>query len=271
MTHHNYVKIIIIGIVLLLITALIALCVSEYGKRRQEKAEQESLNDLLAIMAVPQDQDFHATADYVRDFIWRNSVHNIDEEFYAHWGNTPVIVSKMIAYAKGQSKRPPHLECSSRSGLMSGIMKLLGYKVRSVDVYRHLDEFPAHSFLEVFNPEAAKWEIYDTDQNIYWRDTTNGQRAGIEDIIATPDLDTVQPCLQGGRCGWYEVFQAQATTMRQYYGLAVIIDRGADERPLLINRSRFPFDTPAMISGRGHLAYCEYRAKNCKEKITFYD
>ncbi len=221
-------------------------------------------------MDVPQGQGFHATADYARDFIWHNSVHKIDEEFYAHWGNTPVIVSKMISYAQGQHNHPPHLECSSRSGLMSGIMESLGYRVRSVDVYKHLDEFPAHSFLEVLNPETDKWEIYDADYNIFWCRTADGHRAGIKDIISAPDLDAVLPCLAGDICGWSEVFKTGAESLRGYYGLAVIIDRDADERPLLINRSRFPFEKAAPVSGRANLAYCEYRAKNCKEKITFY-
>lgn len=266
----NYAKAMMAGAALLLIAILIVACISEYDKRKQKEAEQVALSDLLAIMDVPQDQGFHATADYVRDFIWRHSVHKIDEDFYAHWGNTPVIVAKMIAYAQGQQQHPPHLECSSRSGLMFGIMKALGYRVRGVDVYRHLDEFPAHSFLEALNPESGQWEIYDTDHNIFWRDIETGHRVGITEVIAAPDLDKMQPCLAGGVCGWDAVFKIEAQRMRAYYGLAVIIDRDAGARPLLINRSRFPFDKPAPIAGRGHLAYCEYRAKNCQEKIMFY-
>ena len=97
-------------------------------------------------------------------------------------------------------------------------------------------------------------------------------RISAEDIIAAPDLDMVVPCRDESRCGW-DVETKPGKTIgrkRAYYGLAVAIDKQAGNRPLFVNRARFDFDTPVHTQDGKNQLYCDYRAKNCRDRIVFY-
>lgn len=263
--QHFYV---ITAFLLIAIAATFAAKV--YTKHREVQEDQKAINSLIQVMNLPQDANPAQMADYVRGFIWRNSTHNIDDEFRSHWGNTPLIVSKMIAYTQGERADPPHMECSSRSGLVQTILESLGYRVRSVDIYRHAANFPGHSFIEMMNPQTQRWEIIDTDYNLFWI-RADKVRAGIADIVAANTQDDVTPCRTSEQCGWdIDSPSRNLKDIWPYYGLAVTIDRKADERVLLVDKTRFPLDKPVAISDRGDMTYCAYRGKNCRGPIIIY-
>ena len=235
---------------------------------------EKKLKDLAAIeklrAAVPLPVDFHGQVDAVRNFIWSHSKHDIDADFKSHWGNTPLIVEKMMAHAAGARAVPPSLECSARSGLMEQALSSLGYRVRSVNVYKHDSAFYSHTFLEVLNPQTKTWEAQDPDYNIFWADKT-GKRIGIQEIIkAGPD--NVMPCLAPGNCGW-NVMAADGRGIgrkRDFFGMAVIIDRTAGTRDLFANKALFPLDAPVTRPDGTRMTYCAYRAKDCRGEITVY-
>lgn len=243
-----------------------------YQDYRQEQQDRQAIAALVAQMEIPLTHGFHAVADYVRSYVWMHSKYQIDEEFYAHWGDTPVILAKIMAHARGDTDKRPHMECSSRSGITSMVLAYPGYRVRSVDIYKHASEYPAHSFIEVQNPETGAWEIQDTDFNMFWRRVADGRRVGIAEIVAADKLSAFEPCLDDAHCGWAVETRLgkSMANMRDRYGLAVVIDRVADERPLYVNRARFDWDTPVRINGHGALTYCAYRSKNCRGPIRFF-
>jgi hypothetical protein len=268
--RNRRVMIVLFGAALIAALAVAALSFRDY---RKEHAARAAIAEMIGAMSLPPEAaGFHARADAVRDFIWRNSAHLIDAEFRAHWGNTPVIVAKMLAYQAGRTAHAPPLECSSRTALMERALQALGYRTRSVDVYKYGPAFFSHSFLEALNPETNAWEVYDPDYDIFWTDKAGTKRIGIQDIIAAPDLDQVRPCLSENMCGWdIAALDGRGVgAKRPYFGLAVVIDRRSRERPLFVNQARFPLPQPVTRPDGKQMTYCQYRPKDCKGKIVLY-
>lgn len=265
-------KLVILIAAALFLVAASALAYEEYLDWQEDRADRAAVQQLVAAMDIPQEAGFHAVADYVRNYVWEHSVYNMDEEFFSYWGDEPHIIGMMLAYARGETDKRPHMECSSRGGLVQNVLAALGYRVRSVDIYLHARNYPAHSFLEVLNPETQRWEIHDADFNIFWRDTQTGARAGIVDMMAAADLNRFVPCLSPDHCGWHVETKPgkRIASMKERYGLAVVIDRVADERPLFVNKDRFAWEEPVEVEGRGELLYCDYMDKNCRGPISFF-
>ena len=80
-----------------------------------------------------------ATPDAVRSFITANSIHKIDDEF-----RKGEHAAKLVAYAKGKSAEPAHMECATRSNLLQHVFNEMGYRTRKVaDLrYRYEHEVP---------------------------------------------------------------------------------------------------------------------------------
>jgi hypothetical protein len=230
--------------------------------------EDRAVAELTAAMQIPEGASAAEIADHIRVFILENSIHKIDEEFYAHWGNQPVIIGKMLTYNRDKSAPPPHMECSSRSGLMRLVMNRLGYRTRNIDLYMHADRYPGHTYMEFFNPDSKDWEAQDVDFNVFWIERKTGRRVKTEDLIKN-DLINYIPCTAPGVCAW-ERPDKEMSMLRERLALAVVIDKEAGERYILVNTKRFDMDKPAMADGKMQ-TYCEYRDKDCRQEIIKFD
>ena len=199
-----------------------------------------------------------AVADAVRQFINANSVHKIDAEFYAHWGDNERIFRRLAAHYRGEDT-PPHLECSSRAGLVAIMLRQLGFLARSIVVYDPGENFPSHTFLEFFNGKTGRWEAQDPDYNVYWIKHSTGQRIGIHEIIAS-DLNKIVPCI-GDTCKWNieSVEGLHIKKIKTYLGLSSIRDYANGNRPLLVNQKRIPKNRLE--------AFCKKVKKDCRQKI----
>ncbi len=241
--------------------ALVWLAVDEGLKTYRSAQVAEAAKNTLKLVSLPPDMDPSAVADAVRQFVNANSIHKQDAEFYAHWGDNERIFRRLIAFRQGKDA-PPHLECSSRAGLVEIMLKQLGFSVRSVVVYDPGEKFNSHTFLEFFNGKTGSWEAQDPDNNVYWIKRSTGKRIGIHEIVSS-DLNEIVPCLSG-ICKWgvKSAEGLQISDKKSFLGLSSIRDKARGKRPLLVNRKRFPMNRLE--------AFCKKVSKDCRQKIIKY-
>ena len=243
------------------IVVLAWLAVAEGLKAHRSARTADAARATIAMLTVPPDADPSAVADTVRQFVTANSVHRMDDEFYGHWGDNEHIFRRLVRHHRGEDS-PPHLECSSRSGLVEIMLRQLGYQTRGVVVYEPKNRFPSHTFLEFFNSTTGRWEAQDPTYDVHWIERSTGRRIGAHEIIAS-GLDEIVPCI-AEKCGWNlrsaEGLRVDKT--RSYLGLASIRDSAGGRRPLLVNQGRFP-DTRLE-------AFCGAIAKDCRDQIVKY-
>ena len=164
-----------------------------------EVASQEALNEdggLQSILHLIEAQQFQTqteTIDFVRDFVYNNSIHMIDEEFWEYAYDTPRVLG-MLYDTYANDAPPPHLVCDPRSYAMAEILGNLSISRRVVYVYTDSldDGVQSHTFLEVFNEDYERWEVQDPDYNIYWEDTRTGERVSALQLVLD-DLDSFMP------------------------------------------------------------------------------
>lgn len=235
---------------------------AEYRDWRKARATQNYLEQIAARLP-PDGRDAQNFFDHLRIHINRHSAHNIDAEFHRYWGQ-PEMYARFLAALEGQGP-PPHMECSSRSGLMRGLLGAGGYATRGVAIYRRVDgrTWQSHSFLEVQNPANGRWEIQDPDYDVYWVERVSGERVGIRELLSGA-LDSYEPCHDEG-CGWHIASREgiAVADLRSYFVLAAINDPARDTRVLYASRARF--DQPDMLE-----AYCAYRAKDCRQQVETF-
>lgn len=258
--------------------ALVTLCVGigygidEYLDRQEHQQNIATYGSLIPLVDIPKNASVTETADIVREFINGNSKHYMDKEFFDHWGKHDIIVQKMTAYVRGESDKPVHLECSSRGGAMELMLKSMDIKIRNINVWHHAQNFPAHTFLEVYDPQTKAWHVQDPGFDIFWKIKETGKRASAIELVKLGP-DAVEPCHTETECGWdrdYKDAQANVNILWDYMGLAVIKDRTIGMRDLFVNETLFQLDKPAKVAEKGNIVYCEHMKKNCRGEITIY-
>lgn len=228
---------------------------------------------LIAAMNIPEHASTSEAGDIVRQFIWTNSVHRIDQEFYNHWNRHSVIADKMLDFVAGKRTEAPHMECSSRRDLMMAVMKRLGYRVRSVDRFAFDDQLHSHSFLEIYNPETQYWEIQDVDHNVFWMLTGEKRRAGIADIIRG-NFDNVIPCRTPDLCDpdlpHPDMPATKMTERLHLMDLAYVGAEGGHKSVLFANKTRV--DLSRKLNHNGRLAtFCELQPRQCAGDIMQFE
>ena len=163
-----------------------------------------SLDQLIALMDLPKNASFDDKVDRVREFIFTHSGDGADKDIYGPNGGPMLMIKKMIAHATGKLSKPPALECSWRSGLMSSVLERLGYETRVVNVFTThglTRERPqnSHTFLDVKDPKTRKWHTQDPLFDLYWKSKTTGKRAAL--INYGEDINAILPC-GSNSCGW---------------------------------------------------------------------
>ncbi len=260
----------------IVLISLSAILYIEGQKHIKEQHDKERIDKQIAIIEpiIEQqldDKSFHTLTDTVRSFVHKNSIHAIDDEFYAHWKDAPLMMEKLVTYAQNKTGAPPHLECSTRTKLAETILQSMGYDTRSIDVFKQGNKFLSHSFYEVLNPETGRWEVHDPDFDLFWRHIKTGKRASITDLIKD-EFSNFEPCWKTDQCGAEFLSQRTMDHITEFetrFGLASIIDRKRNLRPLLVNTKRFDLEKAFDVKGTS-LTYCEYREKNCRQDIIKY-
>ena len=158
-----------------------------------------------------------------------------------------------------------------RAGILFNLLKRQGLNVHIVDVFRPEDNFPAHVFVEVFNPETNAWEVQDPDYNISWKVMADGRTASIRDLVSLPS-DDFFPCYADGICAFNrtDIKLAIKEKVRDYFGVAVIRDPETKERHTIFNPEKFDLKWK-FRTHNGLKDFCEFAPKNCRGEIEKVD
>lgn len=253
-------------IALTLLAGMVGFAVDEGLDHWEKWQNQAAYNEILPYTKAPGLQHFDARMDALRGFINTHSIHKIDAEFKTYWKDSREIARRTLSYAKGETDQKPHLECSTRAGMMGAFLKGMGYRTRPIVVFGMKDgSLLSHTFLEAQNPDTKKWQVQDPDLDLYYM--VGGERASIEDLIKT-DIEGITPCNSSGACGWEIVSPEDfpATKVQKYIGLASVNDYQEGVRPLLVNEKRFDLDQVFKYKDKDG-TFCQHLKKNCRDEI----
>lgn len=176
------------------------------------------------------------TIDFVREFVYDNSIHLIDEEFYEYAQKRKVILEML--YDHYESNAPlPHLACDPRAYAMIDILTGLGIRTRVVHIFS--DDYPTiqgHIFLEVFNEDTHRWEVQDPDFNTYYIDKETGIRLCATQLVLG-NLNHVAPIAPTRE----EIDSVTEALINGNYFEAMVIYDDEESAPMLIiiNTDRF--------------------------------
>ena len=217
-----------------------------------------SRNDLAKTVSLVEYMGFSTPAqraDFVRNFVHKNSIHLIDEEYYSYASDTDKIISLLYDCASG-SGQPPHLDCYTRSRAMEAILRAMGIKTRAIDVYSDdFDTLESHSFLEVYSPGENAWHVQDPDYNIYYIDSATKSRLSAMQLVFQP-LEGSVPCRDDLKCGWKDLGLER---IRDHYFELLVYDRRGvkgGKTVILVNQSRF--DPAKRFSGKDNKTMSEF-------------
>lgn len=201
-------------------------------------------------------ENFHARIDTLMAFVHNNSEHNIDDEFWSDFRNKPRTLDKFLAYARGQSDDPPNMKCSTRSKLLLPLLEKAGYEARMIDMFKYKSGYNSHVVVEVKNDRTKKWELYDPTYQIYWKNSGTGERASLRDLVFSGDF-TFTPCHDKDRCGYNRADHGYPPPedVRDFFGLAIVMDEDSQGEKMLLNIGRFDLDTPPAGGGE---SFCEW-------------
>ncbi len=222
----------------------------------RERRVDAKIAALAPLAGVGEKDSFHEQVDKITGFVWSNSLHRIDADFRKIQNRTDLQADLLRGYATGEIAEKPHLECSTRSGVVERMLWNRGYKTRSVATWRQDERLSSHTFLEVWNDAESHWEITDPDHNFYWFDTIKKRRAGIEDLMRFP-VARFQICNEAEGCPSASLMRDQKLIdkMAALFGVAVIRDHAAGTRTLYHNQSRFDLSR-----------FCERFDKYCRDR-----
>jgi hypothetical protein len=229
---------------------------------RRARLMDDRADEIIALMRIPPQSDFHQTVDAVRMFINDHSQDKVDAVFRAMNGNKVAFADGVIAHARDPSLERVHMECSTRTNLFGRVLRRMGYETRTIALFKAKGGYTSHSFLDVLNPEAKRWETQDADYDLYWVSLASGERVSLAE--AAGNLDDLRPC---GRslCGW-DVVSRDGHRPKSLVKLLDILSVTSKERDV-----RYSVYTPRAnveqifdIGGRTG-TYCQVMAKRCRD------
>ena len=199
-------------------------------------------NVLINIRKFIESQCFHSEAeriDFIRDWVYRNSIHKIDAEHDEYASDISRVLS-MLWRSHQTSKDYPHLSCGPRAYAMKAILDDLRIPNRIIMIFAdNYFEINAHTFLEVFDRDTRNWELQDPDFDIYYIDVHNQKRLPGAALI-WGDLNSVIP-ISPSKGGWEQNHVAHLK--RDYFGAMMFMNfLDGEQSVILINLDRFSAD-----------------------------
>jgi hypothetical protein len=192
---------------------------------------------LASIVQLVENQTFASEEErivFVRDFVYRNSIHRIDEEHARYATDTPRVIAMLWSHRSGGP--PPHLSCGPRAYAMKGLLDALGIPSRAVMIFSDNEqELVSHTFLEVYDRGTLRWSIQDPDFNVHYVNLETRETAStIELVWGDPDRFVPR---SPERDGWEE--NRMAHVKRDYFEAMVHLTRSAERSTVLVNADRF--------------------------------
>jgi hypothetical protein len=229
---------------------------------RHEQKMDDRIDEMLALMKIPPQSDFHQTVDAVRIFINDHSEDNVDAIFRIMNGDAASFADGLIAHARDPSAERVHMECSTRANLMGRVLRRMGYKTRTIAIFKTKGQYSSHTFLDVLNPETKKWETQDPDYDIYWTSLPSKTRVSLAE--EAENLDAIEPCGRSA-CSWGHVSR-DGNTPKSLIDKLDILSVTSKERDVRYS----VYTTRAKLKHRFAIGgetgtYCEVMAKRCRD------
>lgn len=263
---------IITGLVLIIVVTEEALDI--YAEKKENKAFAALAPDFISLCLEDTNRSDHSfILGRLRQCVYDNSIHNIDEEFYAHWrAPTSDKLRRIMNFAKGDVMEPPHMECSTRTEVLEELYLFMGYDTKVYNIVRPADDFPGHVLVEVLNPDTNEGELHDPTYNVSYNSLETGKRLNAMEVLETP-LHKIAYCENAGNCTQAEMREDDVLVsdkIRDYLGFFYHKpDTGNKDGILAINKSRFDPEQKFEVDGE-MMTYCEKREKHCYNPIEFY-
>jgi len=208
---------------------------SHYKQRLLEKLpeHERALRDITAHIGAQKFKSETERLDFIRTWVNRNSVHEMDDEHYSYASKVHVVVPMLWRRHLSQGDAP-HLACGSRAYAMKSILDRLGIHSRVIDVMRSnlarpLLESDSHTFIEAWNKETESWEIQDPDLDVAYRHVATGKRLSVFEMVLG-NLEHAEPVNDRGH-GWRGL---DMYPNRQYFRFAVYRLSYVGERSLAV-------------------------------------
>lgn len=249
-----------IGLSCLVVMSFIGL--KELGNAYEDRVERRQMEDLYLRAAdlCLEKTSGESVPDRLRECAHRQTQYGVGEEFHAEWKDKPGMVQGVIDYMEGRRSDRKHYECSTRSGLLVGMLRAKGYRARDVITAKFLPEFNDHVVVEVWSEDAGDWEAHDPSHNTYFVDGGRGERLSVREMVTSGTAGFV-PCFEDGRCGWQMTTDEgfSLTDTRAYWGNMVVKD--ADGQWQVVYNPEH-FDPQKPLAGQ---SYCQKREKFCRK------
>jgi hypothetical protein len=218
----------------------------EYHARQEEnrKILTQAQRTIRNKITTAQPAFLEITLETMR-YVFSNSVHSADTPQSNHAFNTLEVLKTMQLSADGMISEKPHLTCGPRAYAMRAILLQFNIYSRLVQVFSDDFETPqSHRFLEVFNHEKNRWEVWDPDYGIRYVNKTSKEPVDILPLVFG-DKNDIEPVGFSTR-GWDETNTAR---LRDHYFESVLFEQDSD-RPnvgminsrILVNRSLFDIE-----------------------------
>ncbi len=259
-----------IVLALILLIVLLAVAYEPYKEYREDISKRDKYKNLMSLVKMPKKGNFFEKSDTIRQFVNKNSVHNIDDEFRSYWNKHDIIAKKIADFSTGKIATPVHLECSTRSRTMRYLANLAGIKTRKIVLYEYGENFRSHVFIEVQNPDTKEWHIQDPGYDLFWKDRTTGTRLSTIELLKK-DMDSVVPCYTQENCGWnwnHKASQGNPNALKSYFALAVIHYEPWEKREIFYNPEHFDLEKPQTVEGKGKIKFCKFAPGECEGRIT---
>lgn len=251
------IKIVIVLVTIIALGFGVRAAIGVYYKYKHDVA----LDQLMTLIPIPTRDDPQRVFDAVRAFVNDHSKYAEDEEFRSYWNNPHVMVQNMLDHARGLRREPVHLECSRRTGIVTDVLRKLGYESRRIDLYDFENLGTQHTFFEVLNTKTGRWETQDPMYDLYWRNRATHERVALTE--AAGDLDQIEPCGPNS-CGWDVISREKqpATDVRGKLDFMVVRTRDGERytvyTPRVDPNKKFEYRNKQGV-------YCDVLAKNCRD------
>ena len=176
--------------------------------------------------------------DFIRNFVYENSLNLIDEEHEKYALNTQKVLDMMYNFYK-TGNNPPHLSCGPRASIMKAILDNLSIKNRIVHIFcDNFDNIQSHTFLEVFISDENRWEIQDPGYNIFFMDSNSLKRLSAAQLLFG-SMKNVIVCSYDKSSGWEKLYDFE--NVNNNYFEAVMYDNRKENKKsvILVNTNRF--------------------------------
>ncbi len=243
------------------IVILAGTAIAQYQELRHDRQLRDLYGE-LASLCLKRDYPAGATVpDRLRACAHGATDHRIDDEFYARWKDPLLMAQSVHDVLTDKRQAQPSFECSTRTGLLIGMLRAQGYTARDVVIISTKATFPDHVVAEVWNEDGQEWEVQDPTYDVYFRSVRDAaERPSAHEIVAGRTRD-VFPCRDGGLCGWKQVSDENLyfDHIRSYWNAAAHKDETGDWQ-LAYDPDRFnPYEP---VSG---ITYCNQREKHCED------